>query len=103
MSSELEAYCRADAEFTTRIPVYPAVYPQPLSPWQVLWRTLKAAARVKLRLRKSVALRFLKCDKKGCVHVEFHDDITSALIGKPCPHCGSNLLTQEDYENMEGK
>lgn len=40
----------------------------------------------------------LKCDAEGCDHVETVQDITADLIGKPCPKCGANLLTKDDYE-----
>ena len=41
---------------------------------------------------------FLKCDAAGCDHVEDVEAITPELIGKPCPKCGSNLLTEADCE-----
>lgn len=41
---------------------------------------------------------YLKCDAVGCDHVEFHEGhITLGMIGKECPKCGANLLTEEDY------
>ena len=40
---------------------------------------------------------FLKCDAENCDHVEYVDDITEDMIGKECPKCGENLLTEEDY------
>lgn len=40
---------------------------------------------------------FLKCDAEGCDHIENVDAITSEMVGKPCPICGANLLTQEDW------
>ncbi|SEN50379.1 hypothetical protein SAMN04489859_100885 [Paracoccus alcaliphilus] len=40
----------------------------------------------------------LMCDASGCDHIEYVDGITSDLIGKPCPKCGENLLTDEDYK-----
>lgn len=43
-------------------------------------------------------IRQLKCDAPGCGHVEQVAEMTADLIGKPCPSCGANLLTQEDYE-----
>lgn len=39
---------------------------------------------------------FLKCDAAGCDHEE-PAAITREHIGKPCPKCGANLLTEEDY------
>lgn len=40
---------------------------------------------------------FLKCDADGCDHQEQVEDMTEDLIDKPCPKCGSNLLTREDF------
>lgn len=48
----------------------------------------------------------IKCDKPGCnyadAEVKFED--YPNWINKPCPECGENLLTQQDYDfcnNME--
>lgn len=43
---------------------------------------------------------FLKCDTKGCLHVELVDQISANHIGKECPVCGSNLLTREDFDDF---
>jgi hypothetical protein len=40
----------------------------------------------------------LKCDAAGCDHVEIVGTITEDMIGKPCPKCGANLLTKEDWD-----
>jgi hypothetical protein len=40
----------------------------------------------------------LSCDADGCGHVEEIEEITAEHIGMPCPKCGANLLTQEDWE-----
>lgn len=40
----------------------------------------------------------LFCDNPECEHVEFVAEITQDMVNKPCPECGSNLLTQEDYD-----
>ena len=44
----------------------------------------------------------LKCDKPGCnwndMSVPYTDYEKS--IDKPCPDCGSNLLTQSDYDQV---
>lgn len=40
---------------------------------------------------------FLKCDATGCDHVEDVAEITADLVGKPCPKCGANLLTEGDW------
>jgi hypothetical protein len=39
----------------------------------------------------------LKCDAKDCNHLEEIDAILETDIGKPCPLCGANLLTAEDF------
>lgn len=41
---------------------------------------------------------FLKCDAEGCDHREDVEHITDELVGKPCPKCGANLLTQDDWD-----
>ncbi len=42
------------------------------------------------------------CDNPACSYqVPYHKDVTDNLklwIDKPCPMCGDNLLTEEDYE-----
>ena len=43
---------------------------------------------------------FLKCDNSTCDHVEFVDEISADMIGKACPKCGENLLTQEDHDGF---
>jgi len=44
---------------------------------------------------------YLQCDAEGCDHKEFVDTITEEMIGKECPLCGSNLLTEEDFKMFE--
>ncbi len=47
-----------------------------------------------------VECRGLKCDAPGC---DFRDDAAiphESLIGKPCPKCGANLLTEADMANV---
>ena len=46
----------------------------------------------------TIFAKHLKCDATGCYYVETIPELTAALIGKPCPKCGANLLTTEDYE-----
>lgn len=41
---------------------------------------------------------FLKCDADGCDHIETVPVVSEGLIGKPCPKCGADLLTREDYD-----
>ena len=43
-------------------------------------------------------MKYLKCDRHGCDHVEEVENITKDLIGTPCPECGANLLTEKDYK-----
>lgn len=40
----------------------------------------------------------LKCDAENCDFSEEVADISAKLIGKPCPKCGTNLLTEVDYK-----
>lgn len=40
----------------------------------------------------------LNCDAAGCGHVEQVEGINEADIGRPCPKCGANLLTREDFD-----
>jgi hypothetical protein len=42
---------------------------------------------------------FLKCDTPTCDHFEM-SQIVAANVGKPCPKCGANLLTREDFVNF---
>ncbi|MET3505476.1 hypothetical protein [Halalkalibacter oceani] len=44
----------------------------------------------------------IKCDTKDC---DYNDDSVkveeySEWLNKPCPKCGGNLLTQDDYDNV---
>lgn len=46
-------------------------------------------------------MRFhLKCDATGCDHRESHPEPSDDLVGRPCPKCGANLLTQADYDEV---
>jgi hypothetical protein len=49
---------------------------------------------------RSGGVAFLKCDERGCSHVEYHAKLTHAMVGKPCPRCSSNLLTLEDFRDF---
>ena len=40
----------------------------------------------------------LQCDANGCGHVEEVPTLSQELVGKPCPKCGANLLTQRDFD-----
>lgn len=44
---------------------------------------------------------FLKCDAADCDHMEVVETITADMVGKPCPKCGANLLTQNDWDHYE--
>ncbi len=39
---------------------------------------------------------FLKCDAAGCDHFEM-TAVTIDVVDKPCPKCGANLCTKEDF------
>jgi hypothetical protein len=39
----------------------------------------------------------LVCDAADCGHVECTGPLRPSLIGRPCPRCGRDLLTREDY------
>lgn len=67
-------------------------YPKPINPFRVV------AIAIWARITKDATrgLHFLKCDRKGCPHIEFHHSLTDKHIGKPCPRCGDSLLTHED-------
>lgn len=41
---------------------------------------------------------FLRCDAAGCDHVEMVGTITGDMVGMPCPACGANLLTEQDWK-----
>lgn len=45
----------------------------------------------------------LKCDNTNCNYRDESVDYSklSDYINKPCPKCGENLLTYEDYKNAE--
>lgn len=43
---------------------------------------------------------YLVCDAEGCDHRQDVDDITADMIGTPCPKCGANLLTEQDYRTF---
>lgn len=45
---------------------------------------------------------FLKCDADGCDHREVVGLITADMVGRSCPKCGANLLTQGDYDIYVG-
>ena len=40
----------------------------------------------------------LNCDADGCGHVESVGKITADMVNMPCPKCGANLLTEEDWQ-----
>ena len=39
----------------------------------------------------------LNCDNPDCGHVEHVGEIREAHVDMPCPVCGENLLTREDW------
>lgn len=40
----------------------------------------------------------LRCDNPKCDHVDPNQPFGKHLIGKPCPKCRANLLTERDYK-----
>ena len=43
--------------------------------------------------------RYLHCDNPQCGHdMTFEGEFRKELINTPCPKCGQNMLTEEDYE-----
>ena len=49
-----------------------------------------------------ITISGIKCDNEDC---DYHDDSVDrdnypAYVNKPCPECGANLLTQEDYDTV---
>jgi len=51
----------------------------------------------------SLNIKGIKCDNSNCdyydMEVPFED--YDNWLDKPCPKCGMNLLTQEDYNNIK--
>lgn len=45
----------------------------------------------------------IKCDNKKCDYADETVEIKDYKnwLNKPCPKCGSNLLTQADYNNVQ--
>lgn len=46
-------------------------------------------------------MHYLKCDNPVCDHTEVVNGPHEAYINKPCPSCGENLLTLEDYTHFQ--
>lgn len=46
-------------------------------------------------------MEVLNCDAPGCGHVEPVREITEAMVGMPCPKCGADLLTMEDWRGWQ--
>ena len=58
----------------------------------------QGAGRVDRRGGWKLSTEFLKCDADDCIHVEQVGAITGDMVNMPCPVCGSNLLTLDDWE-----
>lgn len=47
-------------------------------------------------------IKGIKCDAQACDYVD--QDVTveqyEQWLNKPCPQCGANLLTQEDFDQV---
>ena len=48
---------------------------------------------------------YVKCDAKGCDYktTDVCNDTLAAFLNKPCPDCGENLLTEEDFQNFKSQ
>lgn len=45
---------------------------------------------------------FIVCDNPACsFHQEIEYDEIESWVDKPCPECGINLLTREDYDGTK--
>lgn len=44
----------------------------------------------------------LQCDSESCDYIDYDyiQDQIESYINKPCPKCGENLLTEQDYKNQ---
>ena len=49
------------------------------------------------------AIGGIKCDNPSCDYMDHSVELKdySNWLNKPCPKCGSNLLTQADYDNVK--
>jgi hypothetical protein len=45
-------------------------------------------------------MQYLKCDKPGCDHIEYHQKLDATMVNKQCPKCSTNLLTQRDWADF---
>lgn len=45
----------------------------------------------------------IKCDNKECNYSDMSVQVEEYIdyLNKPCPECGSTLLTQTDYDNVQ--
>ena len=52
----------------------------------------------------TVNVTYIQCDANGCDYIT-HDDVSNEtlvnFLNKPCPKCGENLLTQEDFSEFD--
>lgn len=46
-----------------------------------------------------MGMSYLKCDADGCDYVEEIGRLERDMIGKECPFCGANMLTEEDFQH----
>ncbi len=50
----------------------------------------------------TIDVRGIKCDNPTCAYEDLEVDFDSdKFLNMPCPDCGSNLLTPEDYTLMQ--
>ena len=52
---------------------------------------------------KNMNIKGLQCDKPGCNYVDMSINVEDykEYIDRPCPECGSSLLTQIDYDIVQ--
>jgi len=48
-----------------------------------------------------IEIKGLKCDNPLCNYEDPDIPFEEYIVGQPCPNCGSNLLTQEDYDTCK--
>lgn len=48
-------------------------------------------------------IKGIKCDNPSCDYSNMDIKVTEydKWLNKPCPKCGENLLTEEDYKNVQ--
>jgi len=52
-------------------------------------------------LKKMDYMLVLKCDNIGCGYISPKDKFEKFKVGQKCPDCGSDMLTQKDYNDLK--